>query len=127
MKRRPTEQDQADALLTEWAAGFEAALGMGYIPQSMEPTVQTQRSDWTSPERYASKLRRHEQLDRAVRRVADTDPVFVGVLRTKYLGGRVDERIMAEEHGVSLRTWRRWRNAARLAFLREYESIYQAA
>jgi hypothetical protein len=110
-------------MLLTWGAALEAALGSEYPPAPMEPTVQGDVAEYTRPERYAYDKADYEQLDRAVRRVADLDPLLRAVLWQKYAAGGSDERLMAEEMGWSLRHWREWLEAARWAFLREYEGV----
>lgn len=129
MRRYRTDQDDAHQLLLSWAAHVESALGSAYPPAPMTPTVQGDVAEFTRPERYADDQSGYEQLDRAVRRVGDIDPRLKGILWQQYVmghldrSGRADERRMAEEMGFTLRHWREWRDAARAAFIREYERV----
>lgn len=109
--------------MIEWGAGVEQALGYGFPPSPVEPTVQGARPEVTEPERYAGDQERYELLDRAVRRVGDIDLRWKGVLWQVYAQGRIDEGHMADELGVPTSTWRRWRRAAMEAFLRAYQGL----
>lgn len=122
MRRRLTDQDRADALLHEWAGGVEQALGYGYPPAPAPGRVQNGQSDYSSPERYAHDQRRHERLDRAVRRVGDIDPRWKGCLWIQYVQRVTSVALVADQVGVSERTCRRWLNAARTAFVREFRA-----
>lgn len=129
MRRRPTEQDRAHELLLEWAAGLESAMGYGYPAMPVEPSVQGARPEYTDPERYAGEQSQYEALDRAVRQVGLIDPRWRGTLWQQYVQGRVneagmpDEPRMAEDMGVPLATWRKWRDAGRTAFLRAHKGV----
>lgn len=123
MKRSPTDQELADTLLHEWAGGVEASLGYGYPPAPTPGRVQNSRSSHSAPERYAHDQRKHEQLDRAVRRVSDIDPRWKGCLWIVYVQRSSSTAIVADRMGASERTCRRWLHNARLAFLKEYRTI----
>lgn len=123
MRRFKTEQDRADELLHEWAGGVEASLGYGYPPAPTPGRVQNSRSSHSAPERYAHDQRRHERLDRAVRRVGEADPRWRGVLWVLYVQRASSTAIIADRMGTSERTCRRWLHNARALFLREFKSI----
>jgi hypothetical protein len=127
MRRRPTDQDRAHQLLEEWAAELERAIGSGIISPGLETAVQNRRGSWTPEERYSQNFRRFAELQWAVDRVDDADPRWRSVLWQEYVcpylraDGRPDYARMAEEHGVTERTWRNWRAAAKAQFLRAYD------
>lgn len=123
MKHRRSEQDEAHELLQEWAWKFESAVSVGFPSAPLSPTVQGHKSEHTAPERYAQRHRSFEKLDRAVRRVEQGDKRMGRVLRVCYLGGKVDESILAEEEGVTPRTLRNWRAKARSLFLKELRAL----
>ena len=126
MRRPPSVQERADALLHEWAGGVEAALGHGYPPAPQSGRVQNGRGDSTSPERYAHSHARHEQLDRAARRVADIDPRWRGVLWVQYVQRVSSMGILADRMGASERTCRRWLKKAREAFIEAFDGSLSA-
>lgn len=123
MRHRRSDQDEAHALLQEWAWKFESAISVGFPSAPMSPTVQGHKSDHTAPERYAQRHNGFEKLDRAVRRVGKADRRMEKVIRVSYLGGKVDESILAEEEGVTPRTLRNWRVKARGLFLKELRAL----
>jgi len=127
MRRRRTDQERAEELLQEWAHGVEAALGYGFPPAPTPGRVQNGESTYSSPEQYAYYQHRHERLDRAVRRVADIDKRWKECLDLQYDERCTSSALMADKMGVSERTFRRMRNAAQLAFLREYKAIMATA
>lgn len=131
MRRKENVQDQAHALLLEWAGGVEVASGVGYPEQEMDTPVSNQRADLTSPERYAHKHYRWHRLDRAVSHVHRMSRELGEALRDHYehgfnsidcakRAGFVTQEQTDQQAMNGVKSWRRRLVTARAAFLATY-------
>lgn len=129
MRRWQTDQDRAHWLLVRWAANVEADLGSEYPPAPMSPTVQGDVAELTRPETHCDRWTDHRLMQQAMLRLQQVDPRLRGVLWQQYVAGPFlesgipDEPRLAEEMGWTIRHWREFRDAARKAFLDEFEGL----
>lgn len=121
---RPTRdaiQAKANALLQEWAGGFqtERAAAAGYPPAPIVKTCQNDRASTTAPERYANEMGRWNMLQSAVADVSAYSQGMGLILWDSYHFGYSDQD-SADRANISLRTWYGRRDEARRLFLVAY-------